>query len=70
MLLTLIALAHVAGLLWLAIAASRWRSSRIKYTGPVWDCLRPQLGKNPTPEAKARYIKWLAAQSREQGGPN
>ena len=70
MLLTLIAAAHVLGFLWLAIAASRWRSSRIKYKGPVWDCLRPQLGKNPTPEAKARYIKWLAAESREEGSPN
>lgn len=70
MLLTLIAAAHALGFLWLAIAASRWRSSRIKYTGPAWDCLRPALGKNPKPEAKARYIKWLAAQSREQGGQN
>ena len=70
MLLALIVLAHAAGLVWLAIAASRWRSSRIKYKGPVWDCLRPALGKNPTPEAKAQYIKRLAAQSRQEGGPS
>jgi len=70
MLLALLLLAQAAGIVWLAVAASRWRSSRIKYKGPVWDCLRPQLKKNPSPEEKARYVKWLAAQSLKEGGPN
>ena len=70
MLVLLLVAALALGFLWMAITASRWRSSRIKRTDPVLNCIRTDLGKYPTAAAKVRYSKWLTAQSSEEGRPS